>query len=153
MKQTDLAYAAGIIDGEGCVTLKLYPYRTYPALAALVRVAMCDLAPLRKLKSLFGGSINMIPEKPPRRKQWAWTIQTLQARKCLSSLRPWLIVKHKQADIILGLTWLKSGGAHGRSYGLAKEREIALRLIRKYNKRGTYAFLFSKSPFMSSSAS
>jgi hypothetical protein len=105
MRKADIAYAAGLFDGEGCITIAKAWYRKpdgtrryYHALR--LTLAMVDKAPVHWLADLFGGSVK--PHSPGNKKyrpQWRWEVRSLKAEKMLNAIYPYLKVKRKQADL------------------------------------------------------
>jgi len=101
----ELAYCAGIIDGEGCFSLG----RTTrggraisPKWYCKVSVDMTDRRPLEILSDLFKGKIS--PRKPQilgHKPGWIWQRWDLSAGEVASNLLPFLQVKKAQAELIL----------------------------------------------------
>lgn len=88
------AYAAGIIDGEGCVHIsKKHLLR--------VVVAMTNTLPLTFLQQAFGGSIRERKGayKASAKKQWIWEIIANEAVVFLDQIKPYLRVKQIEVDI------------------------------------------------------
>ena len=111
-----LAWAAGIIDGEGCILLNLNPKRQTYTLR--VSVTNTDPKMLKELKSIFGGSIqaaNCRNDKAHWKSKWMWVLTCKQADKALSALLPYLITKKDQAQTALIFKTLhrKRGGVAG----------------------------------------
>ena len=104
---TDLAWAAGFIDGEGCIAL--YPRRqilkgkTYHHFVLRLHVSNTDLLALERLQTLFGGSINKANHKdrPHYKPCWTWYCNTSRCEQALESLMPYLFSKKSQA--VLGI--------------------------------------------------
>jgi hypothetical protein len=129
----ELAYAAGIVDGEGCVTINTWRGRTRP----IVKVAMIHEAPLKHLQTLFGGRIRLSAGRNDRKDHYIWTIQSKMARECLKQLLPFLLIKNKHAEIILNLKILSYGrGSQTLSPEMITERLLAVEQIRKLNIKG-----------------
>ena len=103
MNQIDLAYAAGLIDGEGCFGLARerngngsLVYRPY------VTVGMTTEEPIRWLHELFGvGGVTFFPKAPPARPMYRWRTQGKGARTVAEALLPYLRVKADVARLIL----------------------------------------------------
>lgn len=105
MTETDLAYAAGIIDGEGCIGIYKRNARNQTAggdgrrtYRGSIHVAMCEPIVIEFLHKLFGGSISRIRVKGPRsRDQFAWSIAAIQGGRCAELVLPFLLLKKHQA--------------------------------------------------------
>jgi len=97
LKPTDLAWAAGIVDGEGCVYIR---GQSSPALA----VENTSYPMLRRLHELLGGRIRPRPRKDRDKNLTCWEWYSYAGRPCLRilrALRPYLVVKGAQADAVL----------------------------------------------------
>lgn len=103
-QQTVLAYAAGIIDGEGCLRIvKANPYRSdmiSPHYSGSIQVGMKVRAPLDLLMSIFGGSI--YTERTRFGPMYRWRMNSKrQIIVCIKKLLPYLIVKKEEAEYLL----------------------------------------------------
>lgn len=88
-------WAAGFIDGEGCIHS---PHRRNLNVGA----SQVDPRPLLRLRELFGGAIyvNDNPAKRgirARRLSWSWVVTGRRAVKVLQELLPYLVVKQEVA--------------------------------------------------------
>lgn len=99
VSKTDLAYCAGIIDGEGTVGIYRRPNRRTFRIA--VRVAMCEPQAVDLLHHIFGGfkSLKAVPRRgrPWHRPIHEWACAAKIASACLRTLLPFLRVKRAQA--------------------------------------------------------
>lgn len=99
MRSIDV-YAAGFFDGEGCVSIqrawdrKSHCYRWL----MLVQVANQNRFVLEKLRKVYGGGI-AVQTSGRRRPLYLWQLTGSKTGTFLAKLRPWLIVKKKQAQI------------------------------------------------------
>lgn len=104
-KFEDLAYAAGIIDGEGCIGIygnkdKRIPLGKYYRLT--VQVGMSDKEPVEFLYRTFGGSLSEANgRKPTYRTRYHWCLAARQARKFLELVKPYLKSKQNQAELAI----------------------------------------------------
>lgn len=102
MKKVDIAYIAGIIDGEGSICLARSRTKdgkyTY---SPLVEVAMTDDFICKWLHFSFGGCFTMDRRlKYPRAKLCArWSVAGQGAYDFLKVVYPYLILKKAQAEI------------------------------------------------------
>lgn len=137
MNKTDLAYAAGLIDGEGCVGVYRNSHNGNYQLR--ITVEMTVKRPLDKLYSMFGGRFyykakaNMPNHKPAH----TWMVFNGNAEKVLKLILPYLLVKDKQAKEAIRENW---GASYNRFQGISKRKQgkrvtIAKR-IKKLNARG-----------------
>lgn len=93
MLETDIAYAAGFVDGEGCISISKNG-------AVDIRVINTSRPVLEKLESIFGGSITNRTQKVNKR-QYAYTFYGPKAIEFLLILKPYLIEKLPQVETIL----------------------------------------------------
>jgi hypothetical protein len=92
-----LAWAAGIVDGEGSIVLQKHKTRGYWALS--VTVGNTDPRMLTILRDLFGGSISRYQPAGPRKPIWKWNVASRKAEHCLRQVLPWLVTKREQAEL------------------------------------------------------
>lgn len=98
---TDLAWAAGLIDGEGCVLIAKRSGRDYQL---RLTVAMVHKPTLDRLQSTFGfGNVRPHVGSRPEgwRQKWVWCISARQALTVLELVRPFMTTKAAEADIAL----------------------------------------------------
>ena len=103
MNPTELAWAAGFFDGEGCVGI--YPHKTHTGGNYQLRLSVIntDHSAVLKFRRMFVGTI-----RPRSRKGalgtkpcWVWEANDLVAEVALRLLIPFLLVKQEQARIAL----------------------------------------------------
>src|ERR1700687_3503368 len=97
----DRAYAAGILDGEGCVSI-LARRKTDRARATIqlrVQVSNTSIVLLSWLRERWGGSIHAHAASNRNWKlAWDWVIVSSTAGAFLRDVRPLLVIKTAQAD-------------------------------------------------------
>ncbi len=131
LPETDLAYAAGIIDGEGSIGIackKPEKSNHSPNHFAHITVGMTDHQVPEWLHETFGGNLRYKPADPPRRAQASWRVSYRLARRFLKAVQPYLKVKNPQAALALQLyddDCIKVG-ATATGYAVAED-EIARR--------------------------
>lgn len=124
MKPTEAAWLAGIIDGEGCITItrqkpgsggrKNWSYRLY------LKVTMGDEATIRRILAIAGcGTVTV--QKPKPGKGWniafTWWASSREALSILARTRPHLVTKSQEADIAAEWGRLPLAPRGGRSGG------------------------------------
>ena len=144
-KQTLIGWAAGFIDGEGCIlVMKNKPHNgVSPIYYLRLKATSTRLEPLLRLKSLFGGSISENKFKNPGSK-WKrvfnWVIHGERATLCLEKILPYLTIKVKQAKLGLELQNLKRTKRHQKTVALTdgelKRRESIFQEMKVLNERG-----------------
>jgi hypothetical protein len=105
----ELAYCAGIIDGEGCIGI--YGRSDRQTYFASIQVAMCEPQAIDLLFQTFGGrrTINSVQRKNPAyRPQHVWSVRAKDAVKALERLLPFLRIKKQQTRNALRLQQLNS---------------------------------------------
>lgn len=128
MEANDLSYAAGLIDGEGCIQIAKHRDKScrkgYKFWLG-VNVSMCDPQAVYWLKETFGGSV-CIPRTKTKggRTVYRWTITTQQAVSFLGVLTSFLKVKRKQAYIALKFGWLCYFGSRKPSEYLSAQETL-----------------------------
>jgi len=94
------AYFAGLIDGEG--TVGIYKFSS-GAIRPIVKVNMTCEKTIIALHQHFGGymGVQKIESIPNRKPQWHWEVTFKKAVEVCKSIRPYLITKASNADLIL----------------------------------------------------
>lgn len=110
IKLTDIAWAAGFFDGEGCSTRHYSSYKSKkgkpknPNVCVGISVSQAELSPLKKFKKAVKniGCINgPYQYKPNKRPYWVWSTSGKAAKKVFNILKPYLsTVKKKQFLIV-----------------------------------------------------
>lgn len=104
MNDTDLAYAAGIIDGEGTILITHYKERPnrQAGYRVVVEVGMCDSAVPMWLYAKFGGRLKDY-ERPniKHRRVYRWNNADSKAVEFLRLILPYLKTKKAQAEIAI----------------------------------------------------
>lgn len=88
------AYAAGIVDGEGCLQLQ-------GGYTVAVRVKMGSRAVIQFLQDLYGGSTAERDDRRSDRLMHEWLAFGDTARAALQAMMPYLIEKAPQAMLLL----------------------------------------------------
>lgn len=99
--ETDLAWCAGIIEGEGMVRINALTRRNLGAL--IVGVTSTDPDMLDPLCEWFGGTIKRASTRIECKPAWRWTLASRQAAAMLEAIRPYCRVARVVEKIELGL--------------------------------------------------
>lgn len=93
-----LVWAAGFVDGEGCIFIQYRrPTRTH---YLKLTVPQLNPAPLYILQSLFGGALRpKAGRTAPYRRLWIWEVSSRQAADAIQEMRPYLVVKGAEAAV------------------------------------------------------
>lgn len=95
---TNLSYLAGIVDGEGCISLEKRENNNY---RIVISVANTDGRLIDWIFENFGGRIKIHNRGEIHKKSWKWIITGQKAISLIKDIIPFLIVKKNQAELIL----------------------------------------------------
>jgi hypothetical protein len=103
---TDLAWAAGIVDGEGCILIgRIRDLRRTPALMRHVfRIDVVNTDPrmIEKLHALFGGWAGVSNGKTAVRKtRYRWLVSASTAVATLRLIAPYIVAKPEEVQTAL----------------------------------------------------
>ena len=120
MTETDLAWAAGFVDGEGCISTPVRRRdRNRRDYSLSLYVGQVDPRPLQRLQGYFGGTVVSRASWGRGRPIFMWRVSGTTAEAALRTLLPHLMVKAEQARLALELRDLISSypqkGRKGRS--------------------------------------
>jgi hypothetical protein len=106
LSKLDLAWAGGILDGEGYIGA--YAMGNFTRLK--IAVNNTDPRMLLKLYNMFGGRLYAYPKRKERQ-VYSWSTQDSHATKVIAQVLPYLVVKKEQAAIALRFsdTYVKNG--------------------------------------------
>lgn len=128
--ELDLVWAAGLFDGEGCITLH---WRTSNACWVVqTSLAMTHEESVRRFASIIGvGNVNRVREATATaRAIWSWSTASKQVEIALNRLVPYLFTKAPQAQLALEARSLQfhRGGRGVPPSTLERMAEIAQRI-------------------------
>jgi hypothetical protein len=104
MRKEDAIYLAGLIDGEGCISvMRLYrPNRPTPLFMARISIALTSKFLINWVKRITKvGSVHRKPTPIHRKKQWIWMVNSHNAIIVINDVLPFLKLKGKQARNLL----------------------------------------------------
>ena len=100
IEEWKLAYAFGLIDGEGCISINQPHNRGFFSLN--VEVTMSDEEPIKFLFDTFGGYFQVkITRTVNNRVMYRWGLQSEKAQKFLKLIQPFIIGKVMQVGVAL----------------------------------------------------
>ena len=105
--ETDLSYAAGIVDGEGCLMAERSKRQRKSGNCHInyvptVKVAMTDQVVIGWLYNLFGGDTGIIqPHIKNYKIQYTWRIRCKPAIEFIKIIKPYLKAKKLQAEVFV----------------------------------------------------
>lgn len=99
MNKTDLAYFAGIFDGEGCLVLHTRTYRKKDgdlSGPSYLEVSICNNNEwlIQQVKFAFGGNVYHRADKI-----WVWQARSKIALEFIQAIRPYARLKRPQIEI------------------------------------------------------
>lgn len=138
----DIAYFAGIIDGEGSIMLMHHPAASgkhrWEYWAPRVTVSNTKRELMDWIIDRFGGAVTIgINRKPNQRDHLIWIARVADVRAILLAIRPFLVLKGRQADIVLSyISTHRLVGRRGHDKGLIEQRRTWAAEMKALNQRG-----------------
>ena len=134
----DWAYAAGLLDGEGCIFIgrSCHTNRQHPYYNLRVAVCMTDAVALRWLRRHFGGTWTVKPTQRTKRREYVWELATSAVAPFLLGVLPFLKVKAVQARWALRFrTTVGPRGTHRRSVRTIRRQQRLYEKLRALKLR------------------
>lgn len=148
VKKTDIAWAAGILDGEGCIAIIRYNPTpgtrcVEPRFVLHVKVTMGHRPTIDRLAEIFGhGTVQTHVARSERvNASYSWVAQSRKGEHVLTILRPYLLTKAAEADVALRFMELDlsprggKGGSTRTQRALLRDRERLYWRLRKLKSR------------------
>jgi hypothetical protein len=107
---TEYAWAAGFLDGEGCFRLIRRQGKgkiSHVSRQSYIGASQTVREPLDKLAEMFGGKVRIQKRLTVSGKTaWHWEVNGAETvRNCIIKLLPYLMVKQNQAKVVLAFTY------------------------------------------------
>lgn len=124
----DLAYLAGIIDGEGCIECRFLSGRPakHTSLSILLIVGNTDVRLINWLTATWGGRVHLL-RRGGIRDMWVWRLPIRSNRELIEAVRPFLKLKREQIILALeaaDLSIARGGGRRVPAGNLARRHAI-----------------------------
>ena len=134
MDEVVKAYLAGIVDGEGTVTLmKHHKNETH---IPFVGIANNNLKLLQWIKSIVGGNICAKKKRlPHHNNSYVLNIRQDRALRFINEIKKYLIVKRPQAELITKKYKAVTHRAGKYTPEMLKNKMLLVAKIRKLNQR------------------
>jgi hypothetical protein len=101
------AWAAGIIDGEGYITVRI----THTSYSLLVRVAMTSEVTVQRLQAIFGcGGLRSETRRKDDKRVFVWSACGGDAAQVLETIQPYLVTKRREAQMARAYAGLPKAG-------------------------------------------
>lgn len=154
MNNEELAYTAGLVDGEGYLGIRI---NTNPRCkrgfhySAVVKISMTHEGTIRLMREWFGGHIShrVFTSERDWKDAWEWSISNAKpVAEFLKHVRPWLRIKAAQADLLIDFSahHMNVWGKNGVSDEEHAVRTAAYERIRALNHRGRPQRLSERTP-------
>ena len=102
-----LAYLAGVIDSDGCITIVRHRGRKTQSFGYSLRIIVeqTNRLAIDIFSKMFGGSVGIMDNPKHLSKngkpKFTWYRSSNKAAECIRALLPYLRIKHPQAEIAL----------------------------------------------------
>ena len=130
--KTVLAYAAGFLDGEGCIEIRPRDQSSRKKGQFYLRITIAGIhePTIRWIKDTFGGHVNYRPSQNKKWKPvWAWVASSHEAKIFLEQLLPYIKIKKPQALLAIELaSRIQYPNGRGKAGMSEDEREVRCRL-------------------------
>ena len=139
----ELAYVAGLFDGEGTVTISCYNASRYGGRRReilMVLLSSTDYSIIDYLRGIFGGSLTITGAHNNHKEIYRWTLSARMAADFIYRILPYLRIKKEHA--LLGLEWQATirevGNQHTQPLPdeVREWRDFYISRIRELNVRG-----------------
>lgn len=108
MNTEDLAYLAGIVDGEGCITIFRANRTARPSYRLALVIVMNNPEPIELFSNIFGGTVAHHPSMD-NAKSLRYAIYGWHAGKVLAELMPYIRVKKQEVELAMQFCYAHSG--------------------------------------------
>lgn len=138
MSPTEAAWVAGIVDGEGTITIRTKPYpggKRYQV--ASLSVCNTDTELIAQVVEFTGiGRLYFnIRANHKRKEVWRWQTDQRQAAAVVEQLLPWLTAKRRVGELLLEFQTLRRSGKYRDG---DRERQLGIVAeVRACNQRGS----------------
>lgn len=136
-----LAYAAGIVDGEGHISIvrnAAPQYRIGYMYRLTVGVTNTNVWLINWMQFQFGGKIYQRCDKRPNRKTaWVWLVHQNGASEFLKLILPYLLIKKPQAELAIQFQSAKHPGKRHTPESKVIEQAQKI-LMTNYNRKGRH---------------
>lgn len=130
-----VAWLAGFLDGEGCITILRQARSDYVSYTAAIIVVNTHEPTIRYIQGTFGGKVYHIKGTERARDRWQWQAIGNQAVDLAQQLEPYLVTKKKAAELLALFPSVELHGPASRQHpsfaAVQAERERLYDLIRQ----------------------
>ncbi len=137
----DLAYMAGIVDGEGTIGARRRTNAKGQAYVDFsISVANTDRRLIDWIQERFPGAVDLREQRQSHKHKplYRWTVNGQKGATIISALRPYLVIKAEQADVYVALR-ATIGNGSALTDEVREYRESLVLRLRELNRRGKAA--------------
>ncbi len=127
----NLAYVAGLFDGEGCVN---FYYHGKGTIVPRIFITNTNKELLEDLKNAFGGWVGAHKKHTGWKQGWQWTLSNSKAVAFLEKIQPWVRIKDKQ--ILLAFCWCAVHPSKGNVWNILT-RDLIFQQSKWLNHKGS----------------
>ena len=132
-RDIDMAYLAGILDGEGCIRVRNVVKNK---LCLVVTVQQTDEEPLILFKAYFGGSLRRKSKLTTGGLQvFRYYASRRNAVRLLEQLSPYLIIKKSRAELGIKMSSIKLSHG-GKDSRIGEKWKLAKQLVSLNSSKG-----------------
>ncbi|MBA7555784.1 hypothetical protein ES705_48471 [subsurface metagenome] len=109
--ELEIAYLAGLFDGEGCISVHTTRHRFTISLHLFTDLKMTTPDPLRFASRIFGGRVKPAFHRPNEQPMYRWSLYGSKSEAFLRAVDPYLIVKKEEANLAFSFLACRSGNS------------------------------------------
>jgi hypothetical protein len=103
LSETEKAYIAGIVDGEGSIAISKSQTKKYKYVYHILTISVSNTNKIviDWLREKLGGSVHSYRCKAHRRDCFSWQTSAARAKKVLEQILPYLIIKKEASELAI----------------------------------------------------
>ncbi len=143
--ETDRAWLAALIDGEGCISIfeAKSAHGSGSSYPPIMQVRMCDRECIDKAMALVGSESDNPAQYPPsmegQRPAYQWRIHGRKAADTIAEIYPFLLIKRKQAVVAWNHQAVRDGYETKRGVKIPaaalEKQQLCKEIMHKLNRR------------------
>ena len=133
MRDVDIAYLAGFVDGDGGMNICLHMGRYH---RLQLEAATTEKTVPEWIHSKYGGTLNHRVRTGKYKDVFRWIVHSKQAEKVLRDILPFLRIRKRQAELALEFRETKVKRGQRVSNELWEKRENIRKQISQLNRGG-----------------
>ena len=141
--ETDKAYMAAILDGEGYITIHARKVKYGKSCQPKFMVASTSISWLKELRDKWGGVGSFFVSDERKFEEWKpfaqWCVVGKAAQQILSTVYPYLQIKKDQACAVINFKMVGQGKRRTKEELDAQVEQY--NHVRKLNQRGTKEYI------------